>query len=660
MPLGGTTLHLASGGIDVPKTRLRWPSPPNSAPTLGAADARNVTSHLQGFSLEQKVGQVVQAEIASVTPDEAGAFGLGSILNGGGSFPGANKHASVGDWIDLADAYHAASTGAEGTGVPILWGTDAVHGHSNVHRATVFPHNIGLGAARDPDLVAAIGAATAVEVAATGIDWTFAPTLAVPRDNRWGRTYEGYAEHPDVVAEYASRMVAALQGVPGTDGFLGPGRVVATAKHFIGEGATEGGRDQGDSACSEETLYKVHSPGHRAALAAGVQTVMAAYNSWCGEKVHGHHYLLTQVLKGTLGFDGFVVSDWNGYLQVADDHAEACARTVNAGVDMLMVGDDWQRTYHSLLQQVREGLVSEARIDDAVARILRVKARAGLFRKGPPSSRPATDDATVVGCTEHRALARRAVQRSLVLLKNDGVLPLARDLRVLVAGDGAHNIGKQCGGWTLTWQGTDNDNADFPNATSIHDGIEAAVANAGSAVLSPDGQFTGAKPDAAIVVFGEDPYAEGDGDRAHLSHTRANGKPLAILRRLKALGIPTVSVFLTGRPMWINPELNASDAFVVAWLPGSEGAGVADVLFRNAGGDVGHDFEGRLSFSWPKDALQASVNVGDADYAPLFPYGFGLSYAGQAAPFDRLDEVDTARDVPEDEMPRRTNPTYPR
>ncbi len=606
---------------------------------------------------------MVQAEIASVTPAEAGAlaFGLGSILNGGGSAPGANKHASVGDWLDLADAYHAASTeGNDGSGVPILWGTDAVHGHSNVYGATVFPHNIGLGAVRDPELIAAIGAATAVEVAATGIDWTFAPTLAVPRDDRWGRTYEGYAEHPDIVAEYASGMVAALQGIPGKDDFLGPGRVIATAKHFIGEGATLGGRDQGEVDCPEAVLHDIHSGGHRAALAAGVQTVMAAYNSWRGEKVHGHRYLLTEVLKGALGFDGFVVSDWNGYQQVADDHAKACAGAVNAGVDMLMVGEDWQRTYHDLLQQVRAGIVAQARIDDAVARILRVKARAGLFRKGPPSSRVGAGDEAVVGQAEHRALARQAVRRSLVLLKNDGVLPLRRDMRVLVAGDGAHNIGKQCGGWTLTWQGTGNDNADFPNATSIFDGIAATLADGGSALLAEDGQFDGAAADAAIVVFGEEPYAEGDGDRAHLSHSRANGKPLAMLRRLQALGIPTVSVFLTGRPMWINPELNASDAFVVAWLPGSEGAGVADVLFQGMAGGVGHDFHGRLGFSWPKHALQTSLNVGDADYDPLFPYGFGLRYGDAARPLGKLEESDTARDMQEDAPRPRANSTYPR
>lgn len=628
---------------------------------LTEADARTIAGHVKLLSLEQKVGQMVQAEIASVTPAEAGSYGLGSILNGGGSFPGGNKHASVADWVELADAFHETSTKANGgNGVPILWGTDAVHGHSNVYNATVFPHNIGLGAARDPDLVAAIGTATAREVAATGIDWTFAPTLAVPRDDRWGRTYEGYAEHPDIVAKYASRMVAALQGTRSAEGFLGPERVIATAKHFIGEGATVGGRDQGDADCSEETLLALHSPGHRAALAAGAQTVMAAYNSWRGEKVHGHHYLLTEVLKGALGFDGFVVSDWNGYQQVAEDHGEACARTVNAGVDMLMVGEDWRRTYRDLLQQVRSGVVAEARIDDAVSRILLVKARAGLFHRGRPATRPDAGDFSVVGQSEHRALARHAVRESLVLLKNDGVLPLRRDMRVLVAGDGAHNIGKQCGGWTLTWQGRDNDNSDFPNATSVFDGIQSAVANGGSAVLAPDGQFGDAKPDAAIVVFGEDPYAEGDGDRTHLSHSRVNAKPLAILRRLQALGVPTVSVFLTGRPMWINPELNASDAFVVAWLPGSEGAGVADVLFQARTGEQGPDFHGRLSFSWPGHALQTPLNVGDTNYDPLFPYGFGLRYGEKSPPLEQLEESDTAADMPEDAARPRTNPTYPR
>ncbi len=606
---------------------------------------------------------MIQAEIANATPAEAGELGLGSILNGGGSSPGGNKHAGVDDWLALADAFYDASYGDReaSDAVPIMWGTDAVHGHSNVYGATVFPHNIGLGAARDGDLVHAIGRATGHEVAATGIDWTFAPTLAVVRDDRWGRTYEGYAECADVVTAYATRMVHGLQGEAGGSEFLGPGRVLATAKHFVGEGHTTDGRDQGDAACSEETLHDHHAGGHRAAISAGVQTVMAAYNSWLGTKVHAHRYLLTDVLKGALGFDGFVVSDWDGFLQVADDPGEACARSVNAGVDMLMVGVDWRRTYHDLLHQVRAGAVPMSRVDDAVSRILRVKARAGLFANERPSERPAARDRTAIGNSDHRELARRAVRRSLVLLKNDGVLPLRRDAKVLVAGDGADNIGKQCGGWTLTWQGTGNDNADFPTGTSIFEGLaQAAAVHGGSVRLSPNGEFGDDVPDVAIVVFGEDPYAEGDGDRNHLSYSAFDSQPLAILRRLKEKGIATVSVFLTGRPLWVNPELNASDAFVVAWLPGTEGGGLADVLMRGPDGDVDHDFNGRLTFSWPRHAQQTPLNIGDADYAPLFPYGYGLRYRDGSGEVGRLDEADTALGRTTFDGPRDAGSTYPR
>lgn len=650
-------------------TAAPWPSyatPFDPAHPFERAVARTVETYLGALALEQKVGQMIQAEIANVTPAEAGAFGLGSVLNGGGSHPNGDKHASVDDWLALADAYHdaarAGSTAGRGaSAIPVLWGTDAVHGHSNVYRATVFPHNIGLGAARDADLIDAIGVATAKEVAATGIDWTFAPTLAVVRDDRWGRTYEGYSEHPDVIAEYAPRMVTGLQGTPTADDFLGPGRILATSKHFIGEGHTTDGRDQGDVDCSEETLRDLHAGGHQAAIRAGVQTVMAAYNSWRGRKVHGHRYLLTDVLKGVLGFDGFVVSDWDGFLQVATDRREACARSINAGVDMLMVGVEWRRTYHELLQQVRSGAIPMTRVDDAVSRILRVKARAKLLCGVRPSERPGVGDPSVVGAPSHRELARRAVRSSLVMLKNDGVLPLRRDARVLLAGKGADDIGKQCGGWTLTWQGTGNDNADFPNGSSIFDGFVQAVAGrGGSALLRPDGGFDGDGPDVGVVVFGEDPYAEGDGDRNHLSYSAQDSEPLAILRALKERGIPTVAVFLTGRPMWVNPELNAADAFVVAWLPGTEGAGVADVLFRGPGGEVAHDFRGRLSFSWPGHPLQTPLNLGDKGYAPLFPYGFGLRYRDGPHGPGVLDESDAARDHPFRREPSAAGSSYPR
>ena len=367
-------------------------------------------------------------------------------------------------------------------------------------------------------------------------------------------------------------------------------------------------------------------------------------------------------MKGALGFDGFVVSDWDGFLQVAEDRAEAAGRSVNAGVDMLMVGVEWRAAYHDLLQQVSSGAVPMARIDDAVRRILRVKARAGLFSCPRPSERRGPVEGAGVGDPVHRKLARRAVRRSLVLLKNDGVLPLRRDAKVLVAGDGANNIGKQCGGWTLTWQGTGNDNSDFPNGMSLFDGfVQATADHGGAATLSPDGEFAQDPPDVAIVVFGEDPYAEGDGDRDHLSYSALDSEPLAILRRLQERGILTVSVFLTGRPLWVNPELNASNAFVVAWLPGTEGGGVADVLFRGPNGKLDHDFHGRLSFSWPRHALHTPLNVGDTDYAPLFPYGYGLRYDDAVVDTPgRLDETDSARGLPARDRPTTAPSTYPR
>ena len=594
-----------------------------------------VSERLASMSLEAKVGQMIQAEIANATPEDVRDYALGSILNGGGSWPGGDKRASVADWLRLADAYHAASL-ESASGVPVLWGTDAVHGHNNVLGATIFPHNIGLGAAGDPALAQAIAAATASEVAATGIDWTFAPTLAVVRDDRWGRTYESFSEDPDLVREFAGPLFVGLQGTRGSAGYLGTGKVLATAKHFIGDGGT-GGVDQGDTACSEDDLWRIHGPGHCQALAAGAEVVMASFSSWNGAKVHGHRYLLTEALKGRMGFAGFVISDWNGCQQLADSPREACALAVNAGVDMVMVDQDWRRTHADLVASVEAGEVPVARVDDAVRRILRVKARAGLFAKPAPSQRP--DAGAPISPPAHRALARRAVRESLVLLKNNGgLLPLGRGLRLLVAGDHAHDVGRQCGGWTLTWQGDGNANEDFPQGESILQGIERAVrAGGGSVSHRPDGTFDEV-PDAAIVVFGEEPYSEGEGDRPHLAYSAEHPAPLAIMRSLKARGVPVVAVFVAGRPMWTNPELNAADAFVVAWLPGSEGGGVADVLLRAADGSVNHDLRGRLAFSWPRDPWQTAVNRGDDPYRPLFPYGYGLRYADGPTALPCIDE----------------------
>ena len=634
-------------------SNVDWPHAPSPLDCNAAATRRveaDVSRRLAAMSLAAKVGQMIQGEIANLTPDDTREYGLGSVLNGGGSWPNADKHAGVEDWLRLADAHHAASL-ASASGVPILWGTDAVHGHNNVFGATVFPHNIGLGAAGDPALIEEIGAATAAEVAATGIDWTFAPTLAVVRDDRWGRTYESYSEDPAIVRAFAARMFAGLQGGADSEGFLAANKVLATAKHFIGDGGTAG-VDQGDTVCSEEDLRDIHGQGHVRALAAGAQVVMAAFNSWNGAKLHGHRYLLTDVLKRALGFTGFVISDWNGCQQLAQDTRKACMEAVNAGVDMLMVDADWRRTFADLLDSVAAGEVAEARIDDAARRILRVKARAGLFGNGPPSSRPLAGGP--LAPPRHRALARRAVRESLVLLKNNhGLLPLKRAQHVLVVGGHAEDIGKQCGGWTLTWQGDGNANADFPSGDSIFDGVRQAVAASGGRVaFSATGAFD-ERPDVALVVFGEEPYAEGEGDLAHLAFSATRPEPLAALRALKARGVPVVAVFVTGRPLWINPELNASDAFVVAWLPGTEGGGVADVLFRDPAGAVRRDFHGRLSFSWPRHPAQTALNRGDDPYDPLFPYGYGLRYADGPSNTPPAPEQ-LAAPLPDDRRQRRS------
>ncbi len=638
------TFLLGCGGRATPSTSVEWPRIASNIVADSALEGR-IASLLSHMTLEQKVGQMVQAEIQHVTPSDVRDYHLGSVLNGGGSYPGGSKAASVADWLAHADAFYDASVDTSGGGlaIPVIWGTDAVHGHNNVRGATLFPHNIGLGATRNPDLIHAIGEVTALEVATTGIDWTFAPTLAVVRDDRWGRTYEGYSEDPEIVRQYAGRMIMGLQGRASSPDFLGPSHVVATAKHFLGDGGTDRGVDQGDNLSSEQELLEIHAQGYLSALEAGVQTIMATFNSWRGRKVHGSRYLLTDILKEQLGFDGFVIGDWNGHGQVPDCDNASCPPAVAAGIDMFMVPEDWKAFLTNTVRQVRAGEIDESRIDDAVHRILRVKARAGLFTAGRPSSRPHAGDASLVGAADHRRLARLAVRESLVLLKNaGGLLPLPRSLSVLVAGDGAHSISKQTGGWSVTWQGTETANEDFPGATSIFAGIEAAVtAGGGRATLSVDGSFD-ERPDVAIVVFGENPYAEYEGDLESLSFSARYGDPLEVLRELRERDVPVVSVFLSGRPLWVNPELNASTAFVAAWLPGTEGGGVADVLFRGSAGEVNFDFTGGLSYSWPMHPSQANLNRNDPDYEPLLPYGFGLTYGVVDSLPDDLPEFDSA------------------
>ena len=622
-----------------------WPamqSPVTKNPGL----ERRVQELLGRMTIEEKVGQVVQGDIASVTPEDVRKYRLGSVLAGGNSDPGNDFRATAAQWVALADAFYQASMDTTGgrNAIPVLFGIDAVHGHNNLVGATLFPHNIGLGATRDPELMREIAAATAVELRATGLDWTFAPTLAVPRDDRWGRTYEGYSENPEIVRLYAGPLVEGLQGKVNTKSFLAPEHVIATAKHYLGDGGTYEGRDQGDAKVSEEELRDVQGAGYPPALASGVQAVMASFSSWNGVKMHGNESLLTGVLKKRMGFDGFVVGDWNAQGQIPGCTNTDCPAAFNAGVDMMMTPDTWKGYYESTLKHVKSGEIPMARLDEAVTRILRVKMRAGLFQAGLPSQRPLAGNGNLLGDAKHRAIARRAVRESLVLLKNqNGILPLDPKNNVLVAGDGADDIGKQSGGWTLTWQGTGLKASDFPKAQSIWSGIaEQVTAAGGKATLSVEGKYE-TRPDVAVVVFGEDPYAEFQGDIKTVAYKPTSSADLDLIKRLKQQGIPVVAVFLSGRPLWVNREINASDAFVVAWLPGSEGGGVADVLLRDGRGKVAHDFSGKLSYSWPRNAAQTPLNAGQGDEVPQFAYGYGLKY-GQNGDLAALSE-DTGIDL---------------
>ncbi|MFA0813344.1 glycoside hydrolase family 3 protein [Microbulbifer epialgicus] len=621
-----------------------WPKLEAAFPPDAALETR-ISDLIDQMSVEEKVGQLIQAEIKYVTPDEVKKYHLGSVLNGGGTYPNNDKFASPEDWLALSEAFFAASmdTSDGGVAIPIIWGSDAVHGHNNIVGATLFPHNIGLGAARDVELIARIGQATAREVAVTGVDWTFAPTIAVARDDRWGRTYESYSEDPSIVADYAEAMVRGLQGEKLSKDFLRGEHLVATAKHFVGDGGTNRGIDRGDNAVPEAELAKVHAAGYLTALPAGVQTVMASFNSWNGNRLHGHKYLLTEVLKNRLGFDGFVVGDWNGHRFVPGCSVDSCAAAINAGLDMFMVPSDWKALYKNTLLQAKSGEIDQLRLDDAVRRILRVKIRAGLFEH----QRPLAGKSGIIGSDEHRGLAREAVRKSLVLLKNNKqLLPLMPSQNILVAGDAADNLTKQTGGWTISWQGTGNSREDFPGATSIFEGISAVVdKTGGQAVLSEDGSFSadtfrnGAGPDVAVVVYGEEPYAEWHGDLANIEYQMGNKTDLALLSGLQKQGIPVVSIFLSGRPLWVNKEMNASDAFVAAWLPGSEGSGVADVLFRDVEGQVRFEFTGTLPFSWPMYTHQTVLNPYHENYEPLFALGYGMQSHTRSSVNRELSEV---------------------
>ena len=594
------------------------------------------------LSLEQKVGQVIQGDSGSITPEEVKKYRLGSILSGGNSAPGPLPYADTKTWIAKADEYYNASIDPEGVeiAIPCIWGIDAVHGHANLSGAIVFPHNIGLGAMNNPDLIENIAAVTAHELTVSGHDWTFAPTLAVPQDLRWGRSYEGFSEDGSLVQSYGGRIVNGLQGKFGDKNFMGAGRVISSAKHFLADGATENGVDQGDAKISEEELKTTHAAGYYSAIPAGVQTVMASFSSWQGRKLHGDKELLTDVLKGQMGFNGFVVGDWNGHGQVPGCTNTDCPQSINAGLDMYMAPDSWKGLYESTLKHVKSGTIPMSRLDDAVRRILRVKIASGIFTKGAPSTRANAGNPDLLGTPKNRAIARQAVRESMVLLKNNnGILPLDASKTIMVVGDGANSVTKTCGGWTLSWQGTGHTNDEFPNSETVLSGIQDAVKKAGGKVIfSADGSST-QKADVVIAVYGEDPYAEFQGDRENLDFT-PNGFDVSKLTEYKSKGIPVVSVFLSGRPLWTNPEMNTSDAFVAAWLPGSEGGGISDLLFQR---DPSYDFTGKLSFSWPSTAVYAATAQAQKD-AALFAMGYGLTYKDTKT-MDALSENSGLDDV---------------
>ena len=603
-------------GLLVVGCRQAAPPPSDTAfPPLSQYDTQ-ARALLAQMTLEEKIGQMIQAEQAFLQdPSDIQTYFLGSILSGGNSDPAAGN--SLQAWTAVYDSLQAIALRTR-LGIPLLYGIDAVHGHSNVEGAVIFPHNIGLGCTRDPKLVEEVHRITAIEMRATGIHWNFAPCVAVARDERWGRTYESFSENPELVAELGAAAVRGLQH----GGLRNPLAVLATAKHFAGDGGTTFGTggppgallDQGDTRLDEATFRQLHVRPYIDAVRAGAGSIMVSYSSWNGVKMTGHKYMLTDVLKNELGFEGIVLSDYNAIDQVHPDYKTAIELSINAGIDMAMVPTRYREFFRLLKELVEEGRVPMRRIDDAVLRILRVKYAMGLME----GERAVFADRSLwakFGSAEHRAVAREAVRKSLVLLKNENhTLPLAKNVaRIHVAGLHADNLGYQCGGWTIDWQGG---SGRITEGTTILEAIRKAVAPGTQVTYTEDG--SGAQgASVAIAVIGERPYAEFLGDRSDLS---LDPDDVAVVRRLKAAGVPVVVVLISGRPMIINEVLELADAFVAAWLPGTEGDGVADVLF----GDYAPT--GKLSFTWPRSMNQIPINVGDEPYDPLFPYGYGLTY----------------------------------
>jgi beta-glucosidase len=581
-----------------------------------AESEENLDAFIASMTTEEKIGQMIQVDRNFLRYREIIKYKLGSVLSGGGSAPATN---TPGGWVDMVDSFQQDAL-SNRLAIPLLYGIDAVHGHNTALSATVFPHNIGLGAVRDPVLTEKIGAATAAEVTATGIRWTFAPCVAVVRDIRWGRGYESFGETPELQELLAGSYVRGFQG-DAKDANLGQGKILATAKHFFGDGGAQfgtgrsGGIDQGDiPELTEEELKNIHLTGYKKAIEQNVATIMVSFSGWHGIKMHESKHFITDLLKGEMKFQGFVISDYEGIDQVTgSNYNEKIVAAVNAGIDMIMT-TKCSETFGALQQGIQNSSIPIERIDDAVKRILKVKIRAGLFEK------PYADKSAVAefSTQPHKDLAREAVRKSLVLLKNNNaVLPFKKNQKIFVTGPLMDSVGGQCGGWTMTWQGKPNG---VGWGTSVLNAFKAKAALNDSEIITNPADAKQA--DVAVVVIGEKPYAEFEGDNSDLglsSNTAMPGNNTA-LDNVKDLGIPVVVIMISGRPLIVADRIAQWDAFVAAWLPGTEGGGVADVLF----GD--YNFTGKLPVSWPKSTSQLPLNVGQPVYDPLFPYGFGLTY----------------------------------
>jgi len=571
---------------------------------------------LAKMTLDEKVGQMTQPDQSFLKSDaDIATYFLGSVLSGGDSDPKEGN--SLEAWTNLIDRYQKRALETR-LSIPLLYGVDALHGHNNVLGAVIFPHNVGLGCARNPALIEKIARITANEVRATGINWAFAPCVTVPRDIRWGRTYEGFAEEPDLVKELGPPAVRGLQG-----DLTDPLSVLACAKHYVGDGGTAYGSstigphllDQGDTRLDEKTLRQIHLQGYITTIRAGVGSIMPSYSSWNGLKCSGSKRLLTEILKDELGFEGLLISDYGAIDALPGDYKHKIAASINAGMDMVMVPQRYQEFIARLKESAQDGTVPMARIDDAVRRILRVKLAMGLMDKNHSQ----LADRSLwkqFGSPEHRAVARQAVRESLVLLKNDrSALPLAKSAkRIHVGGKSANDLGNQCGGWTITWQGHSGDVT--PGGTTVLQAIKKAASRQTNVTFAADGK--GAEgADVGVVVIGETPYAETNGDRRDLSLA---AEDVAAVENMKKAGIPVVVVLFSGRPLIIDQILGKADAIVAVWLPGTEGDGVADVLFG------AYKPTGKLTFSWPRTMAQIPTHQGDANYDPLFKYGYGLTY----------------------------------